>query len=58
MYIMVYVDDMLITTSRDEDYEGVVKALASEFQIREGRTLGEVKHLLGMRVTQKNNAYC
>lgn len=55
VYILVYVDDMLIATSRDEDYEGVVKALASEFQIT---TLGEVKHFLGIRVTRKNNAYC
>lgn len=55
VYIVVYVDDMLIATSNDKEYDGVVKALAGEFKIT---TLGDVKHFLGMRVTKKDNAYC
>lgn len=45
VYILVYVDDMLIVTSNNDEYDGVIKALGNKFQIT---TLGDVKHFLGI----------
>lgn len=54
-FILVYVDDMLICTSTQEEYEEILEALNSKFQMT---ALGDVKQFLGIQVTKTENGYC
>ena len=52
VYLLIYVDDLLITGAT-EDVEEVVKKITERFRIRD---LGEVKSFLGLRINREDGA--
>lgn len=53
-FILLYVDDMLIITNTEAEYERVRNHLAGQFTIT---CLGDVKHYLGIRVTRSDGQF-
>ncbi|KAK9038646.1 hypothetical protein V6N11_023503 [Hibiscus sabdariffa] len=47
VYILVYIDDIIITRKRDEEVEEVVKSLSEKFALKD---LGELSYFLGVEV--------
>ena len=52
IYIMIWVDDLLIVGKNWRDIAAVKVQLAGEFEMKD---LGELKHFLGMRITRNPN---
>ena len=49
IYLLLYVDDMLITSRSRSVIDALKRDLSSEFEMKD---LGEVKKLLGMKITR------
>lgn len=49
-YLLVYVDDLVIASSNEENITLIKSELANMFSMKD---LGEIKHILGMRVTRR-----
>ena len=54
LYVLVYVDDILISTDNIEKYHDFLLALKSSLNIHE---LGEVRRFLGIEILKKNNGF-
>ena len=54
LYVLVYVDDILISTDNIEKYHDFLFALKSSLNIHE---LGEVRRFLGIEILKKNNGF-
>lgn len=54
IFILVYVDDILVTTKNDKDFEMVEKLLKSNFELT---NLGEVNFYLGVKIERANDGF-
>ena len=51
-YLLLYVDDIILTASSDTLLQKIVKSLTSEFKMTD---LGSLHHFLGIAVTKQAN---
>lgn len=49
MYILIYVDDLLVAGTNEKEVDNVIKILNNTFKMN---NLGQIKHFLGMNITQ------
>lgn len=54
MYLLIYVDDMLVASADEKDISDLEKELSKKITLT---SLGEVSHFLGVRVTKDNGFY-
>ncbi|XP_065094102.1 uncharacterized protein LOC135714650 [Ochlerotatus camptorhynchus] len=54
VYVLLYVDDLIITCNTEQEYQAVVEVLARNFKITE---LGELSCFLGIQVRKQAGAY-
>lgn len=54
VFLLVYVDDMLLASSEEAEVKRVYEGFAKEFEIT---SLGEIRHFLGLEVRRENVAY-
>ena len=52
VYILVYVDDILVTGDNDEEVNKIISYLNHTFSIKD---LGNLNYFLGIEILQKNN---
>ena len=49
MFVLIYVDEIIVTSSSDEAISGLLKDLGAEFALKD---LGELHYFLGIEVKQ------
>lgn len=54
IYVLIYVDDIIVATKNDIEFENVVKVLKSNFEITE---MGDLKLYLGIEVNLEDGVY-
>lgn len=54
LYLLIYVDDILMACESDMEIENVYRALKDEFEITD---LGEAKYFLGLEISKINGKY-
>jgi hypothetical protein len=55
IYLLLYVDDMLIACKSIVESDRLKTQLKNEFEMKD---LGEAKKILGMEITQERKRYC
>lgn len=53
IFVLIYVDDIIITSSSNEAISGLLKDLSAEFALKD---LGELHYFLGIEVKKNKNA--
>lgn len=54
LYLLIYVDDIVVVVRTESEYRALVAALKEEFKITE---LGDLRFFLGLQVRKKNGRY-
>ena len=54
MYVLIYIDDLLVAGATEEITKEVANQLYKEFSIKD---LGSVSHYLGIQIQQEDNIF-
>jgi histone deacetylase 1/2 len=54
MFVLIYVDDIIVTSSSDHAISGLLRDLNKNFAIKD---LGDLHYFLGIEVTKVNNGF-